>query len=231
MITYDMKTISPNTSGPASNSAVIFGADNQGAATPVPYGFGAFRTAVQGLLLAANRWQIPFGIIGVNAGGALSANTITFFLGYLPQKCTITALGNRVSTLAASGNFQNAIYANSSSMRPTGTALASTASMSTAATGHLNSAVNVQLDVGWYWWATNVDTNAGSTVRLDGVNGSIAAGIVGAATQANNIFDGIGNGSLTLAQTFNTWPDVTASSFSEGFPSTPVVQYKVGSVP
>jgi hypothetical protein len=230
MTTYDMKTIAANTAGPASNSAVIFGADNQGAATPVPYGFGAFRTAVQGILYAANRWEVPFGVTGVNAGGALSANNITFFLGYLPQKCTITALGNRVSTLAASGNFQNAIYANSSSMRPTGNALASTASMSTAATGHLNSAVNVQLDVGWYWWATNVDASAGSTVRLNGVSSSLAAGITGAATQANNIFDGIGVG-ITLAQTFGTWPDVTASSFTEGFPSTPVVQFKVGSVP
>lgn len=230
-MSYDVGITAPNTAGPATNRSVIFGADNQGAATPVPYDFGAFRTAVQGIVLAANRWEVPFGVTGVNAGGTLAANVITFFLGFLPQKCTITALGNRVSTLAASGNFQNAIYANSSAMRPTGTALVSTASMSTAATGHLNTAVSVQLDVGWYWWATNVDTSAGATVRLNGVSGSIGAGVVGASTQANNIFDGIGNGALTLAQTFNTWPDVTASSFTDGFPTTPVVQYKVGSVP
>ena len=228
MTTYDMKTISPNTSGPANNRSVIFGADNQGAATPVPYDFGALRTAVLGVLYAANRWYTPFGVDGAGTGGALgAASTIYLFPGLIAQKCTLNALGCHISGTAAVGNIQLAVYANSSAMRPTGTALASTASISTnSANTGVNAAVSVQLDAGWYWFAANGDN---TTATFNTVTSSLAPGLIGAASQNAGLFNGTAYG-LSVAQTFGTWPDLTSGSFTDFF-SPPLVEFKIGSVP
>lgn len=227
MTAYDMKSIAANTSGPADNNSVIFGADNQGAATPVPYNFGALRSKVQGILYAANRWYLPFGVAGVGSAANPGANVITLFPGFIPQKCTITALGFFINTLSAGGNMQAAIYANSASMRPTGNALASTASVSTASANvGVNAAVSVQLDVGWYWFAANCDN---ATSRANSVSNDLSPAIIGAASQSAGIFNGAAFG-LSVAQTFGTWPDLTSASFSDFFGPV-VVQFKVGSVP
>lgn len=228
MTTYDMKSIAANTAGPASNRAVIFGADNQGAATPVPYDFGAMRTAVQGILYVANRWYVPIGLGTTSSGGAPGANVISLHPGFIAQKCTLSALGTRISTLSAGGNFQHAIYANSSAMRPTGNALASTASISTAATGSLNAAVSVQIDVGWYWFATNFD-NATAAANSLNSNAFQLAPVIGSTSQQNVLVSSTFTG-LSVAQTYGTWPDLTSASFTDSF-TTPVVQFKVGSVP
>jgi hypothetical protein len=229
MTTYDMKSIAANTSGPSDNRSVIFGADNQGAATPVPYDFGAMRSKVVGLLYAANRWYLPFGVTGAGTGGALNAaNAIYLFPGFIVQKCTLSALGCRISGTPAVGNIQLAVYANGSAMRPTGNALASTASISTnSANTSINAAVSVQLDVGWYWFGANIDN---TTATINTVSNALAPGIIGAATQSNILNNGAGWG-ISVAQTFGTWPDLTSASFTEGFPATPAVQFKVGSVP
>lgn len=228
MTTYDMKTISANTAGPASNRSVVFGADNQGAATPVPYDFGALRTAVQGVIYVANRWYLPLGTNDISNGSAPGANVISLAPGFIAQKCTISALGTRLSTLSAAGNFQHAIYANSTAMRPTGTALASTASISTAATGSLNAAVSVQLDMGWYWFATNFDNATAAANTMNSASSNLAS-VIGSTSQQNELVSSAFTG-LTVAQTFNTWPDLTAGSFGDGF-TIPIVQFKVGSVP
>jgi hypothetical protein len=181
----------------------------------------------------ANNWYLPSGITRIGGGGAPAANSIRLHAGIIKQRCTLSALGLRISTGSAGGNIQAAIYANNATTgRPTGSALASTASMSTTSTGSVNSAVSVQVDPGLYWFATNNDNGVVVGVALD-VTGINIAALIGTATQGNGL---IANGTLvglSVSQTFGTWPDLTAASFTEltSVTTMPVVQFKVASIP
>jgi len=170
----------------------------------------------------------------IAVGAVPGANSIRLHPFFVTNTITINALGVRLTTLAAGGNIQCAIYANNAATgRPTGTALASTASITTAATGNVNAAVNVQLTPGMYWQATNMDNGTATAVAFSGTS-LAGASIIGSATQANSIAAGPGTFvGLGVSQTFGTWPDLTAASFTEQVSVTtiPVVQFKVASIP
>jgi hypothetical protein len=179
-------------------------------------------------------WYIPIGCGSIGAGTAPGANSIRLKLVYFPVQITIDTLGLNISTLGAAANVQAAIYAhNPTTGRPTGTALVSTASMSTAATGVVNSAASLQLGPGFYWTATNTDS-VGAVFRADSAaTFTFMSMFLGSATQLTDLGSSVGLGGLSVAQTFNTWPDLTSASFTELTTSTavPIVQYKVASVP
>jgi len=179
-------------------------------------------------------WYLPVGVqivAGTNANP--TAGSIRFFAGYIKERITINSLGVRVATLSAGGNVQAAIYANNPATgRPTGTALASTSSMSTTNVASVNASVSVQLEPGLYWFATNCD-NGTATFASVGVTSTFMASAIGSATQANSLGSIAALNGLSVSQSFGSWPDVTSSSFTELVNSNtvPLVQFKIGSVP
>jgi len=179
-------------------------------------------------------WYLQPGVGPLSAGSVPGTGSIRLYPAYLKERVTINSLGLRVTTLSAAGNVQAAIYANDAvAGKPTGAALAATASMSTGSAASVNSAVSIQLDPGIYWWASNCDNGVAIFDAISSTNAQ-AATLIGSATQGN-VANAAG-GSLTgysVAQTFGTWPNLTSGSFTEvsGSSSIPVVQFKVGSVP
>lgn len=179
-------------------------------------------------------WYLPAGIQAASAGSAPGAGSIRLYPAYIKERITLGALGLRVTTVGAAGNIQAAIYANNfSTGRPTGAALVTTASMSTASAASINAAASVQLEPGFYWFASNCDNG---TAIFDSVpsTSTNTAIILGTATQSNSLAaaGGVLNG-VSVAQTFGTWPNLTASTFTEvvGSSSIPLIQFSVTSVP
>lgn len=182
---------------------------------------GAYQSAVhQGH--KAGRFYNP-AIHAFAAGTAPVAATITAHPFMVPETMTVSDITARVTTLAASGNVQFAIYAaDPTTDAPTGTALASTASMSTTTATVVNGALtaNVQLFPNrLYWLAFNCDATGGGTCIMQIPNGatSLFGYYVGSATAAD-----ISSGANTMGcylrsastgiHAFNTWPDLTGVS-------------------
>lgn len=182
----------------------------------------------------ASNWYLPMGATGtVVTGGNPGANNIKLFPGYIKERITINALGVRVATLSAGGNVQAAIYANNAATgRPTGNALASTASMSTASVANVNAAVSVQVEPGLYWFATCMDNATATLAALSNTSTIGMTVLVGSATQANDLAGG-GLVGLTVSGTFGTWPSMTGQTFTENNNTSAIglVQFEVGSVP
>lgn len=181
----------------------------------------------------ASKWFCPLILASIAGGGvAPGANSIRLIPGYIRQKLTINTLGVRITTASAGGNVQAAIYANNAAtVLPTGSPLASTASMSTTSTGSVNAAASVQLNTGLYWWAVNCDN---ATVAFTSTStGSLwLSSLLGSLTQNSDLAGATAIDGLSVAQTFGTWPDLTSGSFTEVVSATmPIVQFRVGSVP
>lgn len=177
-------------------------------------------------------WYLQYSIGMLSSASAPGASSIHLYPAYIKERITLSSLGVRVSTLSASGNIQAAIYANNpATMRPTGNALASTASMSTSSLANVNSSVSVQLEPGLYWWATNCDNGTAIFTSISSGNYAIG-GLIGSATQGNILFNGSALTGVTVSQTFGTWPSLTAATFTETTATAmPVVQFLIGSVP
>lgn len=182
----------------------------------------------------ANSWYVPAGIEGsTTATGTPGNGTIELFPAVIKQKMTISTLGARITTLSAGGNCQFAIYAtNAATGRPTGSALVSTASVSTAATGNVNSAASVQLSAGIYWFATNCDN---ATVAFNVISGAFFSGMskmFGSTISQSDAFAGQTLTGLSVTQTFGTWPSLTSASFGDvTINIIPTILFKVASVP
>jgi hypothetical protein len=173
----------------------------------------------------AGNWIMPYyGNIG--SGAASTANTIYFIPFFVWQDVTIggasaNMLGVRVSALVASSSFQLAIYnASSTTNLPTGTALATTANMSGATAAVVTSTAtpsSLALSSGKLYWAA---VNGSAAIGYQAI---IAASIGMNAFWGNSSASGgintgnasVGPSSLSLAQTFGTWPDVSSSTFTE----------------
>lgn len=155
-----------------------------------------------------------------SAGAAVPINTIRLYPFLLSRPMTVQAVGLRVTTLGAAGNVQMAVYATSAvTGLPTGNPLITTVSQSTAATGSFSRppvSGNTLLPAGIYWAATNSNVattvyqcfSAGGGATLSYIAGGTSlASITASATTTMN--------SLSFAQTFGTWPDLTAQTFTE----------------
>ena len=183
----------------------------------------------------AGNWYVPGGPNGLNVGAAPGAGSIRLFPGFVKQRITINNLGLRITTLSGGGNVQAAVYANNfATMRPTGNALVSTASMSTTSTGSVSASASLQLEPGvMYWFATNCDNGTAVFTAVANANTWISAAL-GSSTQANDVGAGTGGQvGLTVSQTFGTWPDLTSGSFAElaGSGTIPIVQFQIASTP
>jgi hypothetical protein len=155
--------------------------------------------------------------VSVSGGAALAANTIRTYPIVISKPLRVAELAARVTTTSAGGNFQLAIYANNpATARPTGTALCSTGNLSTASGAAVSGAVTaVTLAPGTYWFASNQDNAAAAYQAL--TNGTIFTGYFAGSATLANVTSGASGAmlSLTVAQAFNTWPDLTSGSFTE----------------
>jgi hypothetical protein len=164
----------------------------------------------------ASNWIWPY-TSSVVAGGATNANTIFFLPFFVWRSVTVNRLGARVTTLAASSNFQLAIYAANATNDPTGTPLGATGDLSGATATTVESAdlTPFTLEAGkLYYAAINRNNTALAFSTLSGANSSIAT-LVGASTLAgvSNAAANIDPKAIALGQTYGTWPDVTSSTF------------------
>lgn len=217
-------------SGPAKVGNATYGVNlDCGSGSVCQVGGQPLASSFPGYLVG--NWYNTGNFGALNAGTAALNGKIVFYPAFIYQKITINALGVRVGTGSA-GNAQAAVYANNpATMRPTGSALASTASMSTASAAGVNAVVSVQLTPGLYWFGTNID-NATATLISFSPGGAQMQSIIGSTTQATELGNQVALASVSTPVTFGTWGDVSGATFTESNGNAnPVVQLKVGSIP
>lgn len=167
----------------------------------------------------ASQWYSPYETGMVAAGSAPAAGSVRCIPFVLKSRVTMSDLGVRVTTLAAAGNVQVAIYANNpTTMRPTGAVLANTGSLSTAATGVVSGAIsggNVTLEPGLYWACLNSD-NSTAVFQFSGGAAGIMGSLVGGAnlvtvsSAAASMIVGV-----STPITYGTWSSMTGAIFTE----------------
>jgi hypothetical protein len=181
---------------------------------------------------AVNRYVCPINAT-VGSGSAIAANTIYLMPFVAPRSFSFSELGARINTAAASSNFQLAIYGSSSSLLPTGTAIASTASLSGASATALSGSATGSLTGGvLYWMACNQDS--ASLVYQSLVAASLmqtfstGASTLAIATNGNSSATSF----RTLSSTFGTWPDLTSATTTEtsGAQRTALIYMRVGAL-
>lgn len=180
-------------------------------------------------------WYLPVGITSTAGGGNGGSGTLRLTPGYIKERITISNLGVRVSTLFSTGNVQAAIYANNPATgRPTGSALVSTASMSTTLVANVSAAASLQLEPGLYWFATCLDNATASLVAVSATITASSATIGSAiANGAGVLTTTSGLTGVNVAGSFGTWPNLTSATFNEsaGSAGYGVVVFQVASVP
>jgi hypothetical protein len=156
-------------------------------------------------------WIAPFEGGVSTTGSALTANTIALYAFIVRRNITVDNLGARVGTVSASSNVQLAIYGSDSSNKITGNALAATGNLSGATATNINGSVTAfTLQAGLIYWMA---VNSSSTPAMYGpattntfqnyiLGGSALVDALGATTFTLTL--------RTVAQTFGTWPDLTA---------------------
>lgn len=159
------------------------------------------------------------------AGAAQAVGTTVFTPIWVPASVTVTRLLANVTTTKASGLFQRAIYAVGATGKPTGLPLLYTVSMSTTsvgvpttgtlAGGSLVISAAANLLVGYYYLGLMVDATANAAI-FAGVSAAStkAAGLCGSTTAVNAIGPAMLQG-YSCPQTFGTWSDVTAATFTD----------------
>jgi hypothetical protein len=110
----------------------------------------------------AGDWYPPNSAVEI-AGSALVAGDLYFRPVFIAQALTVHALGARVSTAFAGGNFQLALYRNNSGISPSpnrpGLLVDHTRSISTATVGAFSGLLgaNRSISAGWYWTGHQCD--------------------------------------------------------------------------
>lgn len=155
------------------------------------------------------------GIMHAATPAANSANTIYFHPFVLVASATIDSLIARVSTAAASGLFQMALYASHATTGlPTGAALYSSASQSTtSATVIEDTGPSLALSAGLYWAAFNKDTTAATAVFTSLTTNSLRVPQLVPAQTAAGLMAAVASvlAGYSRSTTFGTWPTLTGS--------------------
>ncbi len=227
--TFGAVSLTADVSGtlPVANLPIASGADTaaQTSATVLltPSTLPNFAGATMHPGYVSGRWYLPWGIDGTaGPGAAIATANARLFPFFVPRSFTLSALGCRITTAAAAGNIQLAIYASSTTTGLPTTLVAHTASISTTSTGVVNSAVvegsgSVSIPSGLYWMAINADATAGATVVCQAPAAATLTRImsaIGSATQSD-ISSGANNviGQHSVAMAFNTWTaDITGTT-------------------
>lgn len=171
------------------------------------------------------RWYLPHPTPNL-----ISNSVGTNFLNFTPfrarRRVTISEVGVRVT--GTGGNLQFAFYAGDEATgKPTGGALSNTNDMSMAVATTVTGALlaNVTLEPGRLYYGAQNQSAGGTTTHYRGC--AAFSGPMGGATFASLFFNTtIMQEGITLAQTYGTWPDVTAASFSNGLIDNPLFAFK-----
>jgi len=153
---------------------------------------------------------------GVILGTATTAGLIRASVFEVHRPMKISELGAGLTTAAAGGLFQLAIYANNPATNTPGAVLASIGSISTTTAGRLSADItgaDVTLPAGTYWQAVNVDATGAAAVFLGPAPAfGLGANVLGSPAIALAVAGNIGGANLTSTQAFGTWPDLTGVS-------------------
>lgn len=165
--------------------------------------------------VASGKYFCPIRPYSDQAGGAIPANNMRLWPFEIDEPVTFNEIMVRISTAAAGGNVQAAVYASDANGNPTGNPLASTPNISTGTVGPGIGVLgaSVTLQPGMYWMATNGDAaSATAVMRAPGTNTMLA--LFGSTSPAN-IASAAPPTSLSKPATFGTWPDMTGNSYIE----------------
>jgi len=147
----------------------------------------------------------------LSAGAAMVANNIYLYPFFVWRTMTVDNLGARVTTLSAGSSIQLAIYNSTTNGVPT-TLVANTVGISSGSTGPINNNVTAfTLNAGqMYWMAMNSDITP--TMMGIGATSNYYTTVFGSSVLAD-VSSGSGASiGRTIAQTYNTWPDLTSLS-------------------
>lgn len=162
---------------------------------------------------------------GLEAAGAAQTNGTTAFTPvFVPRGVTITGLFANVTTLSIGGNFQLALYAVSSTTgKATGAPLVTTTSASTTVAttpttatlngGSLVSGGAANLVNGYYWFALQSDNGTAAFAAVSPTDPTVAT--LYGSTTASRVSSGAMIQGATTPQTFGTWSDVSAATFTD----------------
>lgn len=174
--------------------------------------------------------------VNANTSSVIGLNLMRATIIVVTQTITISELFTRISTAAASGNVQLAIYAtDASGTVPSGNPIAKTGNISTTSAAMVNATVNsgtpVQLPAGIYFIAVMCDNATAAIPCFIGGTAGLTA-YVGSATLAN-LSSASGSNFLSLqwSVTFGTWPNATTTPGTETAIQEPFIGFKVSSVP
>lgn len=182
-------------------------------------------------------WYLPVMSNASTAGGNVNvAGTIYCVPGRIEQSLTIETFGARITTAAAGGNMQVALYNLGSWGRP-GTLVVASGSMSMATANSNVSATpvggNKSVAAGNYWWCAAADNATGAWLGL--ASGSTVLGgsmTVGSSNQA--LITNPQQSGVSTTGTFGTWPNFTSGTTWTDIGNivhSPLVGFQVFSVP
>lgn len=154
----------------------------------------------------SGNWYSAWPGFSSGTSGALAVNTTYATPFVLWQDVTLSQLGGR--TVAAGTNIQFGIYANNNStMRPTGSCLAKTASISATSNTNVAAAIsggNVAFTAGIYWYCVAVDNAATTVLGTTQVVPYIGM-VVGSSTATDVINSSQPAIGLSASDTFGNW--------------------------
>lgn len=150
------------------------------------------------------------------AGAALASGSIKLVPFELRAPIAIDRLGVRITTLAAAGNIQLAIYGmDPTTGKPTGSELLKTGSITTAAAANVNGTPTTTILLpGFYYAAVNAD-NATVVLQANNAAWNNAALIGGSTQDIISSAAAVGLVHYSTPVTFNTWGNLTAATFTE----------------
>lgn len=193
-------------------------------------------TACGGSSASNSNWQASNwypSIPQADSAGVNISTTVTEWVPvYFDRSVTIGNLGVRITTSSAAGNIQLSVYASGTNGLPTGSALCTTASISTGSTGSFSSACSAAISgPARVWLGMQVDN---ATALVLSATRSPANAIIGASSQVN-LSGSTTNGGTeykTTGGTFGTWPtNPTISQAGTTAAVVPNIQFSLTSVP
>lgn len=180
-------------------------------------------------------WYAPSPWATVAGSAAIGNGNVKFIPVIFKDKMTIDQIAVRISTGAA-GNVQVALYASdTTTKKPTGNALVTTGSGSTAsvATVSISLASNYQVSPGVLYWFGVMCDNATAQFNTISLSSAYMSWLYGSTTNTN-VLTGSANIEYLSAPftTFGTWPDMTSATFTDGISASSAnVAFHVTSIP
>jgi hypothetical protein len=163
---------------------------------------------------ASGKYYMPEGYYYLANGAAAPAGTLRMMPGYIHDAVTLASLVAKITTVAAGGLFQFALYCSDPfTNAPTGAPLFVSASQSTAVAQNMEIAASVVLPRGLYWGAVQVDATGAATAfySFTGAPAPLTMPQFVGFTTLADMFSAAPRAGYTKAGVFGTWPTLTGN--------------------